>query len=83
MPSRRSAPSPATVEFGRRIRQLREAQGLSQEELAHRCRVHWTFLGQVERGQRGIRLDNIVKVSNGLGVPAGDLVNDLPAPEVN
>lgn len=79
MPSKpRQPPSEATVEFGKRVRQFRHDQGLSQEALADRCGVHWTFLGQVERGQRSIRLDNVLKIAAGLGVRAGELVDDLP-----
>jgi transcriptional regulator with XRE-family HTH domain len=74
----RKPTSAATVEFGRRLRELREGQGLSQETLADRCGVHWTFLGQVERGQRSIRLDNVLKIAAGLGVEPGELVNGLP-----
>lgn len=77
VPRTKQAPSEATVEFGRRVREHREGQGLSQEDLAERCGVHWTFLGQVERGQRSIRLDNILKVAAGLGVEPGELLNGL------
>lgn len=76
--SAKSSPSDATVEFGKRVRRLREERGLSQEALAARCEIHWTFLGQVERGQRSIRLDNILKISTGLDVPPGDLLDGLP-----
>lgn len=80
MPSKpRQPPSAATAEFGKRVRQLREQQGLSQEALADRCGVHWTFLGQVERGQRSIRLDNILKIAAGLSVRPGELLDELPA----
>ena len=57
-----------------------EQQGLSQEVLADRAGVHWTFLGQVERGQRSIRLDNILKIARGLDVRPGELLDELPAP---
>ena len=77
MPPRRSTPSAATVAFGRRVRELREQQGLSQEALAARAGVHWTFLGQVERGQRSIRLDNILKIAGGLDVRPSALLDDL------
>jgi transcriptional regulator with XRE-family HTH domain len=80
-PKTRKPPSDATVEFGRRVRQLREEQGLSQEALADRCGVHWTFLGQVERGQRSIRLDNILRIAAGLDVRPGRLLDGLSAPE--
>lgn len=79
MPSSpRQPPSIAAIEFGRRVRALREEQDLSQEALADRCGVHWTFLGQVERGQRSIRLDNILKIADGLGVQPSRLLDDLP-----
>lgn len=79
-PKTRQPPSKATVEFGKRVRKLRDQQGLSQEALADRCGVHWTFLGQVERGQRSIRLDNILRIAAGLGVQPGELLDGLPIP---
>ena len=83
MPSKpRQPPSRATVEFGQRVRQLREEADLSQEALASRCGVHWTFLGQVERGQRSIRLDNILRIAAGLNVQPGRLLDGLPASHV-
>ena len=38
--------------FGRRVRELRKVRGFSQEELAHRADIHWTYLGGIERGER-------------------------------
>ena len=45
--------------FGRRIRQLRTAKGLSQEELSFQTGFHRTYIGMVERGERNISLSNI------------------------
>ncbi len=73
--------SPTTVAFGARVRKRRHELGISQEALADRCGVHWTFLGQVERGQRNLTLHNICKLADGLGVDAGDLVAGLHAPK--
>lgn len=72
--------SPATASFGERVRILRQGLGLSQESLADRCGVHWTFLGQVERGQRNISLHNLLKIASGLGVDPGELVSGLSPP---
>lgn len=69
--------SAAAATFGARVRARRHELGLSQEKLADRCGVHWTFLGQVERGQRNISLHNILKLADGLGVDAGELVSGL------
>jgi transcriptional regulator with XRE-family HTH domain len=73
--------SSVAADFGDRVRARREAQGLSQEKLADRCDVHWTFLGQVERGQRNIRLYNLLKIADGLGVDPGDLISGMSPPK--
>jgi transcriptional regulator with XRE-family HTH domain len=72
--------SPATKSFGQRVRARRNELGLSQEALAERCGVHWTFLGQVERGQRNLSLHNILKVARGLRVDPAELVKGLSPP---
>jgi transcriptional regulator with XRE-family HTH domain len=66
--------------FGERVRDRRSALGLSQEAAAVRCGIHWTQLGKVERGQRSLRLETIVKIAQGLELDAGELVSGLPAP---
>jgi len=69
-----------TREFGERVRNRRIVLGLSQEAAALRCGIHWTQLGKVERGQRSLRLENIIKIADGLDIDAGKLVSGLPAP---
>lgn len=56
---------------------MRQERGLSQEALAERCELHWTYIGQVERGQRNLSLHNIIKIADGLQVDAGELVRGL------
>jgi transcriptional regulator with XRE-family HTH domain len=73
--------SPATRVLGERVRAHREALGLSQEALAVRSDVHWTFLGQVERGRRNLSLRNLLKIAKGLDVDPGELVQGLAASE--
>ena len=77
-------PKPAlndtTRVFGERVRKRRQALRLSQEAAALRCGVHWTQLGKVERGQRSLRLETIVKIADGLEIDAGRLVSKLPVP---
>lgn len=72
--------SDATRILGERVRAERHAQDLSQEALADRCGVHWTFLGQVERGQRNLSLHNLLKIADGLVIDPGRLVRGLQAP---
>ncbi|CPV74986.1 helix-turn-helix domain-containing protein [Mycobacteroides abscessus] len=78
MPAPSQSPvSPATQEFGRRVVTRRHELGLSQEKAAEAIGLHWTYLGQVERGRRNITLNNIVKIAAGLGVDPGVLVAGL------
>jgi ribosome-binding protein aMBF1 (putative translation factor) len=67
--------------FGERVRDRRVALGLSQEAAAVRCGIHWTQLGKVERGQRSLRLETIVKIADGLDIDPGNLVRQLPVPQ--
>lgn len=76
-PSSKAPLSAVTAEFGRRVRARRQELGLSQEALADACGLHWTFVGQVERGQRNLTLHNIVKIAGGLRIDPGDLVRML------
>lgn len=64
---------PQRVAFGRRVRQLRLARGISQERLAELAKVHRTYMSSVERGQRNVGLDNIFAIAEALGVSATDL----------
>lgn len=54
--------------LAKNIRHLRHQLGISQEELAHRARVHRTYMSSIERGQRNVAIDNIEKIAVGLEV---------------
>lgn len=54
--------------FGKRLRELREQQGYSQERLAEVAGLHRTYVGDVERGERNIGLDNIWRLAKALGI---------------
>ncbi|MDP1861516.1 MAG: helix-turn-helix transcriptional regulator [Gemmatimonadaceae bacterium] len=54
--------------FGRRLRELRTAAGLTQEKLAFRADLDRSYVGQVERGEVNVSIDNIAKLAHGLRV---------------
>jgi transcriptional regulator with XRE-family HTH domain len=54
--------------FGARVRALRETKGLSQEQLAEEAELHRTYIGGVERGERNVSFDNIVRIARALGI---------------
>lgn len=64
--------------FGSAVRRLREERGFSQEELAERAGLHRNYVGGVERGERNIALENIIKIAGALAVKSRDLFSDLP-----
>ena len=62
---------------GLRIRKLREAKGWSQERLAEKAELHRTYIGQVERGEKNIGVENLVRIAEALGAPAQSLIRGL------
>lgn len=60
--------------FGRRLRELRLARGLSQEALAHEADLDRTYISSCERGKRNISLENLYRLSVALGIKPEDLV---------
>ena len=58
-----------TYIFGQKVRHFRKQKNISQEELAHLCDLHRTYIGSVERGERNITLRNAEKIANALGEP--------------
>lgn len=54
--------------FGSHLRDLRQAQGITQEALAERAGLHPTYIGGIERGERNLGLSNLLKLAAALGV---------------
>lgn len=52
--------------FGKRIRQLREAKRLTQKELGIKADMEYQYLGAIERGEKNPSLDFIEKIAVGL-----------------
>lgn len=67
--------------FGRRIRDLRKSMKFSQERLASVAGIDRSYIGQVERGEVNVSLQNIARIARGLGVPLGDLFQLMPVRE--
>ena len=65
------------VVFGLRVKELRKMQALSQESLAERARLHWTYVSGVERGLRTPGLDVIGRIAAALGVSPAELFRPL------
>ena len=65
------------VKFGQQVRQEREKQGLSQEDLANKAKVHRTYIGMIERAEKNITLLNIEKIAKALDIYLGTMFKDI------
>lgn len=65
---------PQLLALGRRVRALRADAGLTQEALAHAAGLHWTYVGQIERGERNPTFLNVLKLARGLGAEPARLM---------
>lgn len=57
----------------RRLRALRQAQGLSQAALAERAQLSKHFVSALERGIKGCSLDTVLRYVEALGLTLTDL----------
>jgi hypothetical protein len=74
---RRSVRGDPRIQLGKTLRRRRLALGLSQEGLAEKADLHWTYIGGIERGERNVSLLNIVRLARALGITASQLLADV------
>lgn len=60
--------------IGERIRDVREKLRLTRENLAEMLGLSPLYIGQLERGERQMSLDTLVKVSDYLHIPTDYLI---------
>jgi XRE family transcriptional regulator, regulator of sulfur utilization len=59
---------------GERIRKFRLAKGFSQEELAFEADLHRAYIGQIERGEKNIGVQNLQKIATALKIKTSKLI---------
>lgn len=62
------------------LRKIRQARGLSQEELAHRAEIDRTYISALERSVYAAGIDVVDRLARALGVEAADLLTRPAAP---
>ena len=62
--------------FGQRVRELRLAKDISQEDLAEKAGLDRTYVSSIERGKRNISLLNIERLAKALGVKPHQLLQN-------
>lgn len=68
-------PMDIRIKIGLRIKELRKAKGLSQEQLALRAEIDRTYMASVENGKRNIAIMNIEKILFALDISFSDFFN--------
>ena len=63
--------------LGTKLRNLRLAQGISQEGLANLAGLHRTYIGGVERGERNISVVNLLALAQALGISLSTLLEGV------
>lgn len=53
--------------FGQNVRRVRRERGMTLEALAHDVGLAYTYVGQIERGQRNPTLDVVERIAATLG----------------
>lgn len=61
--------------LGRRVRTLREDQGLSQRKLALMAGTNQTHLWQIETGRVNVGIDLLYRIASALGVKVRELLD--------
>lgn len=70
-------------EIGQRIRRIRKAHKLSQEELAEKVGISTTHMSHIETGNTKLSLSVFVDIAESLDVQTDSLLYDAPRDSVN
>ena len=62
--------------LGERIREERKILNLTQAQLAEAIDISDTYMGAIERGERSLTLDTLVRLVNRLGVTIDYMLSD-------
>ena len=63
--------------LGEAIRTARKEAAFSQEKLAELADLHPNYIGEVERGEKNISIDALIRIARALKSPLADLVVGL------
>ena len=61
--------------FGKRLRELRTAKGLSQESFAFECELDRTYIATIEQGKRNVSIVNIEKIAKAFDMSVAEFFN--------
>lgn len=62
--------------FGQKVKQLRKAKDLSQEDLAERSGLNRPYISAIEQGKRNVSLEVIEKLAEALEIEIKEFFED-------
>ena len=63
-------------DLGKRIKEERHKLNLTQEQLAEYANISTSYMGQIERGERNVTLDTLIRITNRLNVSIDYLLKE-------
>ncbi|MFC3859960.1 helix-turn-helix domain-containing protein [Deinococcus antarcticus] len=75
-PRQQRPPSPERLIFGRRVREERQKGGWTLEALAAEAQMNWSYIAQIERGERNLPIDTMSLIAQALGVSVISLLTE-------
>ena len=63
--------------LGKRVAELRRKREFSQEDFAHECGFHRSYMGAVERGEKNITLAMLTKIAVALKMSLAELFKGI------
>ncbi len=70
-------PSSLQIQVGHRIKNLREAEGVSQETFAPRIGMNRSYLASIETSRRNLTLQNLAKIAQGFGITLSQFLEGI------
>jgi len=68
---------PLLEKLGKEIKKLRKEAGYSQESFAREVKLHRTYIGAIERGEKNVTVKSLSKLTDCLGIGLSDLFEEI------
>ena len=63
--------------IGESIRYFRHQRGMTQEQLAEEADLHPVYISQIERADRAVTIETLLRLAKVLGVKLKDVIGDM------
>ena len=60
--------------LGNNIREVRKQKQLTQEELAYKAQLDYSYINQIENGKRNPSMDAVERIAKALGMKTKELI---------